>query len=171
MQANVLPFTAFWRNMYSGTDSFLKAIWGSGAADIYAVGEGGTAIHYDGISWKAVKDLQKSGQIWSGVWGSSPHDVYVVGQGDASPIMHFDGDRWQAMNSGATRPVRAVWGNSPDDVFAVGDAGLLLHNDGKGWMPMRAIDGVNFLGIAGDLGGRTRFIVGDGGTILRMTPR
>lgn len=72
--------------MPSGTTERLWATWGSGSrpGDVFAVGERGTLLHYDGSAWRP----QASGTQASlkGIWGSGPHDIFVVG--DAGTVLH-----------------------------------------------------------------------------------
>ena len=44
-------------------------VWGSSGSDVFAVGNGGTILHYDGSAWSAMT----SGTTFAlnGVWGSS----------------------------------------------------------------------------------------------------
>ncbi len=138
------------------------ALWGSGPGDIWAFGNG--AVHWTG------------GPIWvSGptlaspklaVWGSAQDDVWAVGAGSA---IHFDGVAWSAEQAlPTTAPLRGVWGSCAQDVWAVGDGGAILHFDGSAWTTavspttatLRAIWGV----------GAIAFAVGDGATILSLTP-
>ena len=55
----------------------LYDVWAVSSTDVFAVGESGTILHYDGTSWSPrerlpVPDLQ-------GFWGTSAGDVNVVG--------------------------------------------------------------------------------------------
>jgi hypothetical protein len=161
-----------WQQMRTGVNGSLRAIWEGSPRDVWAVGENGAVVHYDGNRWQPM--TPPSGQTWRAVWGSGPQDVYVAGESNASgrggSIMHFRGDQQQPetfeTDQGA---INAVWGSSQSDVYAVGDGGLLLYNDGTGWLPMRSDETLSLSGIGGDPTGRTRFIVGDQGTIYRMT--
>ena len=57
------------------------AIWGSGPNDVWAVGEHGTLLHYDGKSWRLSSGAFPPGKrphLYS-VWGSGPSDVWAVG--------------------------------------------------------------------------------------------
>jgi hypothetical protein len=40
--------------MNSGATEDLHAVWGFSATDVYAVGAGGTILHYDGAVWSRV---------------------------------------------------------------------------------------------------------------------
>jgi len=51
----------------------LQSVWGTGPKDVFAVGDHGTVLHYDGQSWKpqpsvptaAIGVMQRDGQGWS----------------------------------------------------------------------------------------------------------
>jgi hypothetical protein len=40
-----------WTAMSSGTSNTLYDVWGSSSSDVYAVGDSGTMLHYDGSAW------------------------------------------------------------------------------------------------------------------------
>jgi len=105
----------------------LTAIWGANANDIWAVGSGGTIIHYDGAAWTATPTGYPN--TFFAIWGSGPRDIWAVSSTDV--ILHGSGFRngkavWQNAppTSGSTtevavisgRGVYAVWGSSPTDV-------------------------------------------------------
>src|SRR5690348_10293964 len=96
-----------WRTQSSGVTANLSSVWGSSARDVFAVGSGGTILHYDGNAWTAqpgqAADLQD-------VWGTSGTDVFAVGAGGA--ILHYDGRAWTPQASGTTRDLFALWGSS-----------------------------------------------------------
>src|SRR5438309_411554 len=48
----------------------LEAVWGTGATDVWAVGEGGTAVHFDGHAW-ALTDTGTTESLTS-VHGTGP---------------------------------------------------------------------------------------------------
>ncbi|MDY0001802.1 MAG: hypothetical protein RBU30_10940 [Polyangia bacterium] len=120
----------------------LWGIWGSSASNVYAVGEGGAVLHFDGSVWSA---QSLSGYLYC-VWGSGPNDVYVVGQDTSSTnvgyLWRFNGTSW---TSGVGFPIsfalRAVWGSGPNDVYAVGQQGNLLHFNGATWTPQSGFAG------------------------------
>ena len=110
----------------SGTTNWLNGVWGSSPSDVFAVGERGTILHYDGSAWSAM--ASGTSNRLNGVWGSSSSDVFAVGE--PGTILHYDGSAWSAMTSGATRSLRGVWGSSSSDVFVAGGYGTILYYNG-----------------------------------------
>lgn len=103
----------------------LTSIWGSSASDVWAVGSGGTVIHYDGASWR----LAPTGIVETlhAVWGSGPTDVWAVSS--ASLLLHSNGAQGGVISftkSAAATPAayggrsHAVWGASATDVLVGG---------------------------------------------------
>lgn len=126
-----------WPLALSNTTQSLSGVWGSDEHNIFAVGSGGTIIHYDGTHWAPMKSkITKSLQ---GIWGSSPHDVFAVGLGGS--VLHYDGITWQAMDSGTDADLAGVWGSGSDDIFAVSstyasqpiDIQYVIHYNGRDW--------------------------------------
>jgi hypothetical protein len=60
----------------SGTPR-LNAIWGSAADDIFAVGEEGTILHFDGVGWTRMEHMNARASLLH-VSGHD-RDVYAVG--------------------------------------------------------------------------------------------
>jgi photosystem II stability/assembly factor-like uncharacterized protein len=44
-----------WTRIESNTKEYLTAIWGSSDENIYAVGDNGLILHWNGEDWKAVE--------------------------------------------------------------------------------------------------------------------
>jgi hypothetical protein len=42
--------------MNSGTSNSVECVWGSSGSDVFAVGDKGTILHYDGSAWSAMDD-------------------------------------------------------------------------------------------------------------------
>ncbi|MGO9687576.1 MAG: WD40/YVTN/BNR-like repeat-containing protein, partial [Syntrophobacteraceae bacterium] len=104
-----------------------SSVWGTSGSDVYAVGDKGAIVHYDGKSWSYM--TSGTTQNLHSVWGSSESDVFAAGE--AGTILHYDGKSWSAMTSGTTQNLHSVWGSSGADVFAVGGHGAIIHYDGK----------------------------------------
>src|SRR6266550_1543677 len=103
-----IPFD-FWSSASSGTTQHLNGIWGTSATDVWAVGDAGTILHYNGTSWSSVPS--GTFQFLDGVWGSSASDVWAVG--DNGTILHFNGTTWSSAAVGTTlNLLGSVWGSS-----------------------------------------------------------
>ncbi|MDW7771632.1 MAG: hypothetical protein SCH71_01960 [Desulfobulbaceae bacterium] len=139
----------------------LNGIWGSSESDIYAVGDSGTILNYDGSGWTLINsgfdmDLHD-------VWGSADDNVFAVGRNGT--ILHFNGSAWAQMDSGTTAALLGIWGNADDEVYAVGEDGTMLLLQSDQWLTLET-------GIDEDLndawGGRKKevYAVGSDGSII-----
>jgi hypothetical protein len=108
----------------SGTAQNLFGVWGSSASDVWAVGQFGTALRYDGSAWSSV--ARGTLNDLNSVWGSSASDVWAVG--GLGTIVHWDGLAWSAAESGTTTRLTGVWASSTGDVWVVGQGGAILRH-------------------------------------------
>ena len=108
---------------------WFEEVWSASENDVWAVGKGGHAIHWDGSTWRVVSTC--TDKTLFSVWGFAADDVWAVGaQGTA---LRWDGERWRSVDTGTTRTFRAVWGASANDVWLVGDDGMAARKDASGW--------------------------------------
>ena len=117
----------------------LNAVWGADANHVWAVGNGGAILHWNGAAWAA----QNSGTTSSlqGIWGSDAANIWAVGgsngTGDGT-ILKWDGSTWQPQNTGAAGWLYGVWGLDANHVWAVGERGTILMWDGTTWTAQRS---------------------------------
>ena len=122
------------------TDSpIFKAIWGSSANDIFAVGSvgsyptsSGVIAHWNGTAWSYMTVPAIAGL--NAVWGSASNDVYAVINTAAPNFLHWDGSSWTNISSsvyGGTDGFDAIWGNSSSNIYAAGSG--IAHFDGTNW--------------------------------------
>jgi hypothetical protein len=147
---------AAWTPMNSGTTEYLLDVLGNSGSDVFAVGENGTIVHYDGSNWSAMSS--GTTEHLFGVWCNTGSDVFVVGA--KGTILHYDGISWNSMASGTTAYPYKLWGSSGSDVFAVGSNGTVLHYNGTNWSSMSSATGESLRAIWGSLGSDV-FAVGD----------
>lgn len=71
------------------TTQHLRGLWASSDTNIYAVGDGGTILQFDGATWTAVKVTNQPTFKTNlrAVWGTSNSNVYAVGQNGT--ILHY----------------------------------------------------------------------------------
>jgi len=119
----------------------LNAVWGTGPADVYAVGAAGAVMRWRGDAWKRESDPDLGAYDYYGVWAAAPGDVWAVGNGR---IVRFDGADWTAVPHPAPAGVRlrSVWGAGPGTIWAVGDSGTILYWNGSSWTSQRLPDPV-----------------------------
>lgn len=99
----------------------LRGVWGTSASDVWAAGQNGAIVHYNGTSWSSVSSPTSQGLV--SVWAASASDVWAVGYSGA--IVHYNGTSWSNVPSGTTQDLFGIWGSSGTDMWAVGTAGLL----------------------------------------------
>ena len=71
----------------------------AGPNDVFAVGEGGTVLHYDGVRWYPMPN--PTTKALRAVWGTSPTDVYAAGEDGV--LFRFNGSAWTALDSHTTQ--------------------------------------------------------------------
>jgi len=160
-----LAIAADWYEMESGTTNTLHGVWGSSATDVFAVGNYGTILHYNGSTWSPMSSGTTN--TLHGVWGSSATDVFAVG--NYGTILHYNGIIWSSMNNISDRVnFEGIWGSSGLDVFAVGSGefleqiGFVFHYNGSNWSDITSGTNDELHSVWGSTGSDV-FAVGDGG--------
>jgi hypothetical protein len=81
----------------------LNAVWGTSATNVYAVGNMGAVLHYDGTRWRSM--YIGTGENFVAISGTSAEDIFISGTGTR---YHFDGVSWSRMSSPAFRDAFAI---------------------------------------------------------------
>jgi hypothetical protein len=97
----------------------LRGVWGDGTGVVWAVGDGGKILRWDGKVWKSHTSV--NGALFT-IWGSSPTDIWVGGE---AGILHGVGPSssqltFTAVPSDSDIPITSIHGFGPNDVWAVG---------------------------------------------------
>lgn len=74
-----------WMLATSPTTQSLRGLWASADNNVYAVGDGGTILQFDGTTWTRMNS--NSTTNLRAVWGSSATNIYAVG--DSGTVLHF----------------------------------------------------------------------------------
>ena len=141
----------------------LSGLWGSSTSDLWAVGDAGTALHYDGQTWSLVP--APTNKNLNGVFAPAAGQAVVVG--DGGTILRWNGNTLASESSGTTSNLNSVWGTASNNVYAVGDTGTIIRNIGGGWLPMNSNTTNNLYRIHGS-GMDNVWAVGQSGTVRSL---
>ena len=94
----------------------VTALWGTGAADVWATTKAGGTLHFDGAAWTTITSGTTNPLVALG--GSAPGDLWAVGS--AGTILRGDGATWTPLTDGTTGPLGAVWADGAEDVWTSG---------------------------------------------------
>jgi hypothetical protein len=129
---------------------------------VYAVGGGGTILHYDGTGWSVM--TSNTTETLYTVWGASSSDIYAAGANGT--MLHYNGTVW-SRKSVVKRDYYAISGiASPDRVYVAGKDGKTSYYDDGKWIDMTSgtTKALHGLWVSQK---NEAFIVGDSGLILK----
>jgi hypothetical protein len=106
----------------------INAMWGSSPTDLWAVGQGGLALHDDGGAWLPVDTGVEAPLL--DIWGSTADDIYITT--GTEDLVHHDGRHWSLVDTGGPGSLTQLAGSSSSHVVA-GGARLLRRFDGQRW--------------------------------------
>lgn len=146
----------------------LYSVWGSSPEDVWAVGDKGTIIHWDGIQWEKV-DVGITKRI-TAIWGTSKDDIYVVPiselTGITSALYKYNDSMWEKVYNSIGIFSTTLW-KTPGGKLLIGGTALLEYNGSslqeiqipgrtRGIVKIRGSN-VNNIFTAGDFGEITHF--------------
>ncbi|MEO8841255.1 MAG: hypothetical protein ABI591_03710 [Kofleriaceae bacterium] len=121
-----------WNDVTMPATGYLHGAFALSPTNIYAAGDSGSLIHYDGTSWTKITGIPT--QTWTlyAVWASGPSDVYAIGY--LGNLSHWDGSTWTSAWSGATtNHVYGLHGFSATDIWGAAQNGTIIHKTATGW--------------------------------------
>lgn len=142
----------------------LRAVWGTSASSVYVVGDGGTALRFDGTTWRVIPtgvtaDLT---DVWGLPGGGDPYAttsdgrVLRLGATGATPVAGLQ----------APGALHAVWGTSASNLYVVGDGGALYRFNGLAWTRTRLPTRATLYDVRGTSAGNV-FVAGAMGALYR----
>ena len=145
------------------TEKSLRGIWGLNHQHVYAVGDAGIILKFDGSEWLNMESNTQERLL--DVWGSAANNVYAVGENGT--IQHFNGNIWKTVDSQIQNPLTGIWGTADNNIYAVGGHGTILHYDGTAWTRhyTKWYDRLN------DIWGRNKtdiYVAGENGILLHF---
>ena len=148
-----------WRRTVTGSQVNLRGVSGRSSRRIYAVGDGGTALRWNGTRWQSMDTGTRTrlNDVWTEANGP------LVAVGDNGLMLHKTGNNWKRVNlfNGAFRSVDAA----ANTLLAVGDAGTIFAwNKGK-WSQQKSGTKARLRSVSFDAH-QNAYAVGDGGILL-----
>ena len=131
--------TGVWEKITTPTTADLNGIWGASQSNVWAVGNLGVIIHWNGVKWNAVASPTE--MSLKGIWGRAEDDIYAVGE--AGALVHWDGTEWTTVRSNTLANLRSVWGLNENDIYAVGQGATIMHYNGIHWSQIKVEDEVS----------------------------
>ena len=108
----------------------LKDVWGNSASDIYAVGDEGTILHYDGNDEDVWMPLEFEVNLrLESVWASGAGQVWAVGWNGT--FLRYGGQAWGVREVHGAPQLSDVWGTDPNNVYAIANGNELYRFDGE----------------------------------------
>ncbi len=150
-----------WTGLPCALPQDIYAIWGLADDDIFAVGDAGLILHYDGFGWEP--RLGGQGNQLIALWGTAADNIYAVGISDGV-LLHYNGVGWNLEPNASTSNLFGIWGSAPDDVFMVG-FNMVQHFDGSSWSVSHPESFAFLTGVWG-AGAIDVYVVGFGGKML-----
>lgn len=118
-----------WQPVKSPTTQFLWGVYGTAQDDVWAVGDQGTILHYDGSAWSSVTSPTTEDLFVA--FALAKDDAWACGRNGT--LLHYDGSAWSLVTSPSTNLVTALWGSAKNSVWAVTQAGEILFYNGINW--------------------------------------
>ncbi|NQU16445.1 MAG: hypothetical protein HQ564_00140 [Candidatus Saganbacteria bacterium] len=128
------PTTSQWTILNALTrGKMIYAIHGTSANNIFAVGEGGNLLKYDGSDWLLIETA--TSEAFYRLWSPSPDVVYLLGS-DRYIKKYSNGNlSIEYTDPDPTQHLATITGFSDSDIY-VGGIGAMYHYDGTSWSTM-----------------------------------
>lgn len=110
---------------YLGAGTEMRAITGTSATDVWAVGDTGVIYRYDGAMWRLQTTGLGTANLLS-VWRQDATSPAWFG-GENGTLWNFDGTSWAAKDATTRNRIQALGGLSQTDFWAAGQNGMMLH--------------------------------------------
>jgi len=155
-----------WNSVDVGTTKDLNAVWASDPGNVWAVGNDGTMLHWDGEDWTPITDLNVSRHIHE-VWGTPAGDSVFILTEVLGPyellfgrvyVSHQSGGTWSFFQQlgPANQPqslvdARAMHGTSSGNIWVGGNnsagganAARIARWNGASWEDKTPAPDINF---------------------------
>lgn len=130
----------------SPTGKSLNDVSAISASDIWAVGNSGTILHYNGTSWSVHADSGVvTTQNLNKVAALSASDAWALGA--SGKFLHYNGAHWSEFTDIGPQAANALAFASPTDGWAVTNGAKIFHYNGASWSQFQDLGSANLFGI------------------------
>lgn len=145
---NVYGSTAFTpTKSATGITKNIYSIWGTAKDDIWAVGQSGNILHWDGYCWLDYQnylDPKKPIPNFAAIDGTQSNDIWMAG--DEKSVFHWDGVALTTPSMFSFLPgsIQSVRAFAPKDVWMTGYSGdsfVLYRWNGSAWFDVKGSAG------------------------------
>jgi hypothetical protein len=98
----------------------LFKVWAAATDDVWAVGDSGVIVHFDGMAWTQVPSGTSHDLI--SLWGTGPSDIVAVGGRSAGTVARYDGATWSTFDV-QLPGLNGVWVDTDGAATIVGNRG------------------------------------------------
>lgn len=110
----------------SGAPGALRALWAASSSQVWAVGDGGSALFFDGQAWRS--EDSTSTEPLHALHGIGDQELYAVGGTDEGLILVRTPAGWTTFAE-TEMTLRAVWTAPRHPLYAAGAASYLVRFD------------------------------------------
>jgi hypothetical protein len=111
----------------------LRAVWGSAPDDIWAVGDFGTIIHWNGGEWKKESiDINLKEFDFLDIWGYSKDNIYISGRMYQQKVvlLKYDGIKWNTIIENSNSSVfSTTWGPHEQKQYLITQKKYIIVNN------------------------------------------
>ena len=101
----------------------LHRVWGNGLGDVWAVGTGGTVLHWDGRSWQ--QQQSPTALPLYGVQGRPGRAPWIVGDPDV--LLRWDGSGWQRETVENNGTLLDLWQGAGGELWLIRFGGKVTY--------------------------------------------
>lgn len=147
----------------------LRAVHGLASDALWAVGDAGTILSFDGQRWSGALGEGGGNDLYA-VLAVASNDVWAAGA--RGTLLRWQGSRWQSatfadqMDPGG-RTLYALWSAGGGELWALGRDGFLCRSTGDVWRCAQEGPAGQELRAVWSAGADEIWVVGSGGTALR----
>jgi hypothetical protein len=105
----------------------LLKVWGTTATNVFAVGQLGVILGYDGTNWAQVPSGTSEDLI--SLWGTGPDHIVAVGGRSNGEVAVYDGSTWTSQTVAPIVGLNGVFMEQPDEALIVGLIGTAATLD------------------------------------------